>query len=110
MNWYAIRYATRHVIRYATRRALTSPRGSFSRGWHVGWRLACQLADRRGTVEFVCPECRNIVAKQKQRDVTEAERARAEGPRPVLVCGSRRCGAGVRTMDVVWIREEETHV
>lgn len=60
------------------------------------------------TVKLVCPDCRHVVARQ--RGVTEAERARAEGPRAVLVCGSRRCGAGVRTMEVVWIREEEAHV
>lgn len=52
------------------------------------------------TVKLVCPDCRNVVAKQ--RGVTEAERARAEGPRPVLVCGSRRCGAGVSKDERTW--------
>lgn len=63
------------------------------------------------TIKLVCPDCKHVVARQ--RGVTEAERARAEGPRPVLVCGSRRCGAGVRTMEVIWIREsgkETEHV
>lgn len=51
----------------------------------------------------------HVVARQ--RGVTEGPRpVLVCGSRPVLVCGSRRCGAGVRTMDVVWIREEETHV
>ena len=49
---------------------------------------------------LVCPDCRNVVAKQ--RGVTEAERARADGPRPVLVCGSRRCGAGVSKDERTW--------
>lgn len=39
MNAWAIRYTTRH--------GLAAPRGTRARGWYVGWRLACQLADRR---------------------------------------------------------------
>jgi len=35
------------AIRYTTRHAILATRGTRARGWYVGWRLACQLADRR---------------------------------------------------------------